>query len=159
LQGVYYLKNNIKIFLLFFLLLTYSLIAQQEWERWEKKTCSYLQKDNFKKRDYSFNFESMSDLVYKSLANGYWFFISDLDGDNCPFSPSCSNFLIAAIKTTNLFQGSLIFFDRFARDSNVFGRRKNYSLSKDGKMYDPIDNYLLNKSKVIVHPNYSALND
>ncbi len=145
------MKNSIvKICCLIFFVQSF-LVSQVEKERWEKKETDYRKKIELKRRDYSFNSENIGQFIVKSFANAYWFFISDLDGDNCPFSLSCSNFFVESIKQTNPFQGTLMFFDRFTRDTNIFGRSRNYSFDKNGKLYDPVSNYLLDESKVKVY--------
>ncbi len=76
------------------------------------------------------------------LRNSYQFLISDYDGNNCPFYPSCSKFFVEAVQKTNLFEGFLMFADRFTRDLNYFNRG-NYEVKKFGKLYDPPDKYIL----------------
>jgi len=71
-----------------------------------------------------------------------------VDGENCPFNPSCSGFLIEAIKETNLPQGTLMFFDRFTRDLNIFGRMNHYPRYGALHLYDPVDLYTLNEDKI-----------
>lgn len=122
--------------------------SQTDWVKWEKADLSYSKNDEFAKRDYSISGESFSELTVKSLASAYWFFISDVDGDNCPFRPSCSGFLIQAVKETNLPQGTLMFFDRFTRDLNIFGRMNKYPRYGALHFYDPVDLYTLDEDKI-----------
>lgn len=129
---------------LFFLLLVIStsLFGQTDWERWQKNETDY-RKENFTKvRDYSFRNLGFSDALVKSSMVLYWTIISDVDGDNCPFHPSCSAFLIDAVQATNIVEGTLLFFDRFTRDTNPFNRNKYYPYIKPGKFYDPVANYV-----------------
>lgn len=118
------------------------LYAQVDWQKWEAKQVSF-QLPSFAGEELSQE-SSASISILKSLKSVYSFFISDLDGDNCPFSPSCSNFYIDAVKETNLFSGTLIFADRFTRDMNIFKGHGHYSLHKSGKYFDPAINYVLN---------------
>ncbi|OGU71514.1 MAG: hypothetical protein A2V93_09020 [Ignavibacteria bacterium RBG_16_34_14] len=130
-----------------FILLSMNLYAQSDWEKWGKAENDYKINENFRNRDYSFESDNPGKFIIKSLVNGYWFFISDVDGDNCPFRPSCSAFLLDAAKETNIFQGSLMFFDRFTRDLNIFKQGK-YPRVKSGRYYDPAYLYTLSKRKI-----------
>ncbi|HOJ18032.1 MAG: membrane protein insertion efficiency factor YidD [Ignavibacteriales bacterium] len=115
---------------------------QVDWERWGKKEIDYRKESFSKSRDYSFDGLGVTETILKGALISYWTFFSDIDGDNCPFEPSCSAFFIDAVKTTNLIEGALLFFDRFARDTNPFNRRKYYRIVKSGRFYDPIGNYV-----------------
>ena len=133
-----------KYFYIIFLLLFFStnLFSQTDWKKWGKAKIDYILKDNYRHRDYNFNSNNAGKFVVKSFINAYWFFVSDLDGDNCPFRPSCSAFFLDAVKETNIFQGTLMFFDRFTRDTNIFKEGK-YPLEKLGYYYDPSSLYTL----------------
>ncbi len=134
--------------LIFFLLSAQlSLFAQTDWDKWGKAENNYKMENNFRSRDYSFHSESVGEFAAQSFANVYWFFISDVDGDNCPFRPSCSAFLIDAVKETNILQGSLMFFDRFTRDLNIF-KKGNYPRLKSKHYYDPASLYSLSAHKI-----------
>lgn len=87
------------------------------------------------------NYKSTKDFVIKPLINLYWLLISNVDGDNCPFEPSCSQFFIDATDQTNFLTAVLLFSDRFQRDSNFLNRLK-YKRTKNHKLLDPIQNYL-----------------
>lgn len=119
-----------------------NLFSQTDWEKWGKAETDYTIKDNYRHRNYNFNSDNAGNFVVKFFANAYWFFVSDLDGDNCPFRPSCSAFFVEAVKETNIFQGTLMFFDRFTRDTNVFKEGK-YPREKSGHYYDPSSLYTL----------------
>jgi putative component of membrane protein insertase Oxa1/YidC/SpoIIIJ protein YidD len=138
----YFLLN---IFL--FVFVSSNLFAQTDWEKWDKKEFDYRIKDNSRNRNYSFESDNPGEFVLKSFANGYWFFISDVDGDNCPFRPSCSAYLLDAVQETNIFQGSLMFFDRFTRDLNLF-KKGNYPKTKTGRYYDPVNLYTLSEDQI-----------
>lgn len=119
-----------------------SFYSQTDWKRWEKTETNYQLPNNFQHRDYSFDSGNPVKLVVKSLANAYWFFISDVDGNNCPFKPSCSLFFVQSVEETNLAQATLMFFDRFTRDINIF-KKGHYPLTRDGYFYDPPTLYSL----------------
>ncbi|MBU0475828.1 MAG: membrane protein insertion efficiency factor YidD [Bacteroidetes bacterium] len=85
------------------------------------------------------------------MQQSYSFLISDLDGDNCPFYPTCSSFFVQSVNETNIIKGTLMFADRFTRDSNIFKSRSHYPKHISGKLFDPIQNYLLTDSTIIFH--------
>ncbi|MDD3559351.1 MAG: membrane protein insertion efficiency factor YidD [Melioribacteraceae bacterium] len=123
-----------KLIILILIIFSISITAQTDWERWSKKEIS-IAPDSTAKLNIDNSFISF---FYKS----YKFLISDLDGDNCAFEPSCSLFFVEAVKSTNILEGALLFADRFTRDLNVL-KMKNYDF-KNGKFYDPIDHYIFN---------------
>ncbi len=99
-------------------------------------------------RDYSFKGSKITGTMINSLTSAYWFFISDVDGDNCPFRPTCSSFFAASVKETNLIQGTLMFFDRFTRDLDFVNRNEHYPQVEDGHFYDPIRLYELDTERI-----------
>lgn len=146
------IQNKNKIFLLLFIFFSTSAFCQLDQLKWQKADLTYQKQSHHRQREYSFESENAGEFVKKSLANAYWYFISDVDGDNCPFSPSCSSFLMESISETNLFQGSLMFFDRFTRDINLAKGRNHYPKVQSGHFYDPPQNYTLNNSKINYQP-------
>ncbi len=139
---------------LFFIILlsTASLLAQTDWEKWEKKDFVYAVHSENSKRNYSLKYESISQFISKAVILSYWVLFSDLDGDNCPYHPTCSNFLLGGIRESNIVQGGFMFFDRFTRDSNIFFRSEKYARYKSGRFYDSYENYLLDESRIKYHP-------
>ena len=119
------MQNKLKLVLIFFLF-TSTAYCQIENLKWQKVDLLYEKPIRLSKRDYSFQADNAGEFITKSLANAYWFFISDVDGDNCPFRPTCSTFLIQSTKETNIFQASLMFFDRFTRDMNIVKGHNHY---------------------------------
>lgn len=136
-------------YLLLLLLFTSSVFSQSDWEKWGKKENPYLTVIKPNGRDYSLNNKSILDNSAKILIMGYWFFISDLDGDNCPFSPTCSSFFLQSVKETNLVQGALMFGDRFMRDANFIDRNTHYITIKDEHYFDPVYKYTFDRKKII----------
>lgn len=117
--------------------------------KWEKADYRYKKPLEHSQRDYSFEAGSAGELLVKSLTNAYWFFISDVDGDNCPFRPSCSRFFLEAVAETSIPQGTLMFFDRFTRDMNVIKKHLHYPrVPSSGYFYDPPGLYTLDKNKI-----------
>jgi putative component of membrane protein insertase Oxa1/YidC/SpoIIIJ protein YidD len=117
-----------------------------DWQKWDKANYSYKIPDQTVtgKRNYSLSGENFGGSILKTFADAYWFFISDVDGDNCSFNPTCSSFFVLAVKRTNLIQGTLMFADRFTRDLNFF-KLNHYPRVEDGHFYDPVTLYTLNK--------------
>lgn len=133
---------------MFSFLIVVSSVAQTDWQRWEKTKSNYLKETIHSQRDYSYQDNSLSYIFSKTLINAYWLFISDIDGDNCPFHPTCSAFFIEAIDETNLIQGTLMFFDRITRDTNPVSRENHYPVYKNFRYFDPPQLYTLNKDKI-----------
>ncbi len=135
---------------LFFLILlfTVQVSAQNNGQKWGKANYSYAIKIDDGQRDFSIDSKSPERLVLKSILDSYWFFISDVDGDNCSFSPTCSNFFLQAVRKTNLVQGTLMFFDRFTRDMDIYNKFDHYPEVEDGHFYDPVSLYTLNKNEI-----------
>ena len=124
------------------------LMAQTDWSRWQKAEVCYSteQKGVEANHNHENSFSPLS-----ILKDGYSFLISDLDGDNCPFYPTCSSFFVESVSETNLIKGTLMFADRFTRDSNLFKTHEHYPVHTSGRLYDPIHNYELNNSSVIYY--------
>ncbi len=137
------------VFILFFPVLN---LAQNEYEKWGKADFSYRLPEKSEERDYSINAGKAEDILLKGAADFYWIFISNVDGDNCPFYPTCSSFFLQSVKQTNIFQGFLMFADRFTRDSNVYKRAERYPLAENGKFFDPVNLYSLNEENLNYKP-------
>jgi len=133
--------------------------SQTDWVRWEKSDLTYQLKNNYLEREYDLSIESVSDVIVKPVINAYWFFVSDVDGANCPFQPSCSSFLVQSIKETNVFQGVVMFFDRFTRDTNIFGRHEHYPRYGKNHFYDPVSLYTLEEENINYIPAKTYVNE
>lgn len=134
-----------------FIFLVTSLYAQNDWVRWEKVKPKYT---NFFSEDSTTIIQSSSS-NHNFLYNAkivYKFFISDLDGDNCAFHPTCSQFFVEASLNSNILQGTLMFADRFTRDLNLLKGLAHYPHQPNGKLYDPSHNYLLKVKKIELFP-------
>ena len=145
-----------RIVFLIFVLIASALSAQTEWVKWEAKTVSY----EIKTGSDSQTAAAVSGTDAKILSAArkvYRFMFSDLDGDNCPFYPSCSQFYVDAVKETDLLKGTLMFVDRFTRDVNFFKGLNHYPVYKNNKFFDPAYNYCLNPQKINLQlPDNSA---
>ena len=139
---------NKKYSLLVLFILQLNIYSQTDWVRWEKSDPTYQIQNSSIDNEYDLKIESPSDIFVKPIINAYWFFISDVDGANCPFYPSCSRFFIQSIKQTNLAQGVLMFFDRFTRDTNFINRDQHYPYFDNQHLYDPITLYTLNSKEL-----------
>lgn len=123
--------------------------AQTDWVKWDKKEVPYsiiLEKSYDVKKNIS------SSNLIDYLKNFYSFLISDYDGDNCPFHPTCSEFFVQAVNETNFIKGTLMFVDRFTRDINFFKGTLHYPRYANGKFYDPVYNYTLIPQKIVYIP-------
>ncbi len=143
---------NKKKFSLFTVLILLSaagcIFSQSEWKKWGKANYSYELPTSQVKRDYSINEKGAGNFLLKAAADAYWIFISDVDGDNCSFSPTCSSFFLQAVNQTDIVQGTLMFFDRFTRDMDIYKKYDQYPRVEDGHFYDPPSLYTLNKNKI-----------
>ncbi|MBP9581304.1 MAG: hypothetical protein KBE38_04020, partial [Ignavibacterium sp.] len=75
---------NKKYFFLILFFFQFSFYAQTDWVRWEKSDPTYQKKDSYLQREYDLSINSVSDVIIKPVINAYWFFVSDVDGANCP---------------------------------------------------------------------------
>ncbi len=138
-------KKTVIVFLL--IVLTCSIHAQTDLQRWEAKSIPY-EISGHAGHDYSIDNSSFGMTLISLARNVYYFFISDLDGDNCPFYPTCSSFFVQSVKETNFIKGTLMFADRFTRDINFFKGKNHYMLTPGGKFYDPPSNYTFDIQKI-----------
>ena len=147
-----------KLLACLFIFVSIPVFSQTDWMKWGKADYSYQVEQQSIHRNYSFESTGVSDFVGKTFLNTYWFFISDVDGDNCPFHPTCSSFLAQSIKETNIFQGTLMFFDRFTRDMNIF-RSNHYPRVSSGRYYDPPSLYTLIEEKINFIPSSEVVSE
>jgi putative component of membrane protein insertase Oxa1/YidC/SpoIIIJ protein YidD len=150
---------NKKYFLLFVFISQLAIYSQKDWVKWEKSDPTYQLKGDYLEREYDLSIESASDVIVKPVMNAYWFFISDVDGANCPFQPSCSSFLVQSVKKTNIFKGVAMFFDRFTRDTNIFGRHEHYPRYGKHHFYDPVLLYTLEEESINYIPAKTYVNE
>ncbi len=148
----------IKNILIYFFFINALLQAQTDWERWGKKEISYQKVSSQAERDYAIEGENIIEKSVKVFVDSYWILFSNVDGDNCPFNPSCSNFFYKAVKRTNPIKALLMFTDRFTRDTNPFNRYESYPIDASGKLYDPIDLYLLDENSIQYRPAFQNVN-
>jgi putative component of membrane protein insertase Oxa1/YidC/SpoIIIJ protein YidD len=141
------IRNRINKVILILIISAFSIAAQEDWQKWEGKEISY-EFPAISKRDYCIDNSSVGITLLSLVGNAYYFLISDLDGDNCPFTPSCSRFFIDAVKETNILSGTVMFADRFTRDMNPIKGIDHYLLHRSGKYFDPPSNYTLSLQKI-----------
>ncbi len=140
--------RKLKVFAIFFVFLfAFQLRAQSDWVRWDAQTVSY-ELTKTQHHEYVIDKSNFGMTLISLGRNAYYFFISDLDGDNCPFNPTCSQFLVQSIKETNIFTGPLMFADRFTRDLDFIKSKDHYRILSNGKLFDPAYNYTLNSKKI-----------
>ncbi len=129
------------LFLVFFIVSASFLYSQEEYQRWSEAKISY-ELPQIAKRE-----ASSGTSLLTGMQKAYRFLISDLDGDNCSFHPSCSSFLVEGVQETNIIQGLLMYSDRFVRDLNLV-KSSLYPVHQNGHYYDPPKNYSLYFNKV-----------
>lgn len=134
----------------------YQLYSQADWRKWEAREINYTIKSNSQIDELSELGKSPKRTfgikILSGLRSIYQYTISDLDGDNCPFYPSCSHFFIESVGQSNIFTGSLMFADRFMRDLNPFKKQERYFRIPNGKYFDPSHNYALNLRTIKITP-------
>ncbi len=135
-----------KVIVFLYLAINSFALAQTDWHKWEAKNISYRLPIMTELRIQNEN-KSVTKTILNSLKNLYSLTISNYDGDNCPFSPSCSEFFVEAVEQTNIFTGFLIFADRFTRDMNFLKDNNHYTLHKNGKYFDPPSDYTFYKEE------------
>lgn len=144
------MHNTFRIFFLLAILAA-SNQAQTDWLRWEGKQVSYEIKKLSSTSSKIYN-ENFGLTLLSFFRNSYATLISDLDGDNCPFHPSCSNFFVESVKEAGLFKGALMFSDRFIRDLNFFKAKNHYPIHISGKFWDSACNYTLKSEMIKYYP-------
>ncbi|MBN1301572.1 MAG: membrane protein insertion efficiency factor YidD [Melioribacteraceae bacterium] len=145
------LLNKIVRLVVVLFFISQCMIAQSELKKWIKLDATY-ETEQPARSGYIIKNKEAGSLLLSVFKITYNFLISDLDGDNCPFYPTCSQFFIQSVEETNLVKGALMFADRFTRDTNIFKRYPYYPLHKSGRLYDPVHNYKLNFSDVVHYP-------
>jgi len=147
------IKNNF-ISVIFFIIVSFShLSAQTDWVRWERLDNYYLinYDDNIRRIESTVisKNDNSSENFAKTFVKFYKITISDFDGDNCRFNPSCSEFLAESMRLTNSFNSILLFFDRLTRDSNIFSSGK-YKIVNN-RFFDPPSEYIFFNSNSFQH--------
>jgi len=144
------MKSINLIFVIILFVTANSVLPQTDFERWGKAELSYqmtdIEKENIKIERG--NFLSMA--VYTARQT-YKVLISDVDGANCPFYPSCSHFFVESVDAANPLKGYLMFIDRFTRDTNFFKSYNDYAIHETGRFYDPTYLYSLDKENILIH--------
>ncbi len=123
--------------LMVFFLLSYPLFSQA----WQPAVVDYTEEMPVRKKYYEIS-GNVSEVAFKLLVNGYRLLISEPDGDNCPFTPSCSRFFIESLRQTNVVEAVLLASDRLIRDTSFGNKFRHYHTDKFGKLIDPPSRYL-----------------
>ena len=145
---IFKIEKALSICIYFFMInFTFNLYAQTDWVKWEAKQVTY-ELPTHQNHNYTIDNSNFGMTILSVVRNAYYFFISDLDGDNCPFDPSCSAFFIQSVKETSIIKGTLMFADRFTRDLNFFKGMNHYPLLASNKFSDPVYNYTLHSEKI-----------
>lgn len=122
---------------IFFFLIALPVLPQA----WQPSTVDWSEELPVKKKFYELS-GSVAEVSFIILVNGYRLFVSEPDGENCPFDPSCSRFFIESLKQTNLFEAILLASDRLIRDTSFGNKHRHYHIDKFGKLIDPPSRYI-----------------
>ncbi|MDO8585772.1 MAG: membrane protein insertion efficiency factor YidD [Armatimonadota bacterium] len=68
---------------------------------------------------------------------GVWHVLTDQDGATCPFRPSCSGYMITAIRKHGVIVGWMMGMDRYLRD-HKWANEDDYPVIED-YLYDPVE--------------------
>ncbi|MCF8259243.1 MAG: membrane protein insertion efficiency factor YidD [Melioribacteraceae bacterium] len=146
-----------KIILILLVLTGNLCFAQTDWVKWDAEEISYtIKSDVHQKR--IFDDKTISSTILSAFKFSYGYLFSDLDGDNCPFHPTCSEFFIQSAKENGLHLGLMMFTDRFARDTNLFKNYSYYPIHKSGRFYDPSKWYGLSGDQIFEDEKKNVLN-
>jgi len=139
------IKNKLPFIILIQIIFHLQLSAQTDWVRWNKSENYFI-----KNEQIEFHYHNFSDSIVSLNTNKlniaallvkfYKRTISDFDGDNCRFHPSCSEFFAQTNKITNPLISVFLFFDRLTRDTNIFSEGR-YKIINN-KFYDPPEDYI-----------------
>ena len=123
-------------FLKFILILLIPCICSgQDWGRWKYSTPpnNYIQQNSA---------AGQAENVGLALIRYYQKNVSPLQGPRCPCVPSCSNYVLGAIKEFGIIYGTLLGIDRLCYKENYFIRNSTYFRIVDAhgktKVYDPV---------------------
>ncbi len=136
-----------KFVVAFIALLAANCLCQEDYVRWHAKEISYRIKTEEIHDPINVG-QDLDDELITTARSVYKFLISDVDGDNCPFEPTCSVFFVESVKQTNLLQAALMFADRFTRDINFLKVLNNYPVTIRARFYDPPENYKLEPTEI-----------
>ena len=82
--------------------------------------------------------KSGTDFLFTSLFIFYKSFVSSQDGNSCTFTPSCSEYMIQAIRKKGIFIGAMAGFDRLTRCNGLSPEKYNYDSDKH-VFIDPVN--------------------
>lgn len=80
---------------------------------------------------------SIPSVLVSSSFSFYKKFITSQDMSNCPFYPSCSQFMLEAVSTNGIF-GFFQGLERLKRCTSTEHKRAQYPTLSSGKHYDPV---------------------
>ena len=82
--------------------------------------------------------KSEKDFIFTSLFIFYKSFVSSQDGNSCTFTPSCSEYMIQAIRKKGIIVGTMAGFDRLMRCNGMSPEKYNYDPGKH-VFIDPVN--------------------
>lgn len=87
---------------------------------------------------WNMNHQDEFQLAFAGLFFFYKSFISSQDASRCNFTPSCSEYALAAIKQQGLLLGPINAFDRLSR-CNSLNQADYIRHPETGMLYDPVE--------------------
>ena len=90
---------------------------------------------------HKYNYKGVNsevDFVFTSLFIFYKSFISSQDGNSCTFTPSCSEYMIQAIRKKGVILGTMAGFDRLTRCNGLSPEKYGYDQEKH-VLIDPVN--------------------
>ena len=81
--------------------------------------------------------KSETDFLFTTLFIFYKSFISSQDGNSCTFTPSCSEYMIEAIRKKGIIIGAMAGFDRLMRCNGLSPEKYKYDPNKK-VLIDPV---------------------
>ena len=96
---------------------------------------------NADEHHHKYNYKGVkneTDFIFTSLFIFYKNFISSQDGNSCTFTPSCSEYMIQAIRKKGIIIGTMAGFDRLTRCNGLSPEKYGYDQDKH-VFIDPVN--------------------
>ncbi len=96
---------------------------------------------NADEHHHKYNYKGVkneTDFIFTSLFIFYKSFISSQDGNSCSFTPSCSEYMMQAIKKKGMVVGAMAGFDRMMRCNGLSPGKYGFDYNKR-LLIDPVN--------------------
>ncbi len=122
-----------------FLLSSFFVLAQQPGETINFNRLTNAMDAGMHHHKYNYKgVKSEVDFIFTSLFIFYKNFISSQDGNSCTFTPSCSEYMIQAIRKKGVIIGTMAGFDRLTRCNGLSPAKYKYDQEKH-VLIDPVN--------------------